>query len=234
MACAINADEVSEKIRISGQAAYDDFSNLDVEVTWGNGEVSSLHGDDCRPVTYIPQLYINHLAERSGQLQLNQLVEEILYQNNNFKAFAVENTAQREATIRVIKTRIDYLTELRKKYSECGKEMEKYGTEKAVSDEIRRQEEKIAQLRKQASFTPDEEKQYMALRLRTDNLQSRRRAIEDLTDASRSLKESLYRHAGSTIQSLTDQLRLDIPLSENSSFWRKPSSAGGQSFSCCQ
>lgn len=103
MACAINADEVSEKIRISGQAAYDDFSNLDVEVTWGNGEVSSLHGDDCRPVTYIPQLYINHLAERSGQLQLNQLVEEILYQNNNFKAFAVENTAQREATIRVIK-----------------------------------------------------------------------------------------------------------------------------------
>ena len=51
MACAINADEVSEKIRISGQAAYDDFSNLDVEVTWGNGEVSSLHGDDCRPVT---------------------------------------------------------------------------------------------------------------------------------------------------------------------------------------
>ena len=42
--------------------------------------------------------------------------------------------------------------------------MEKYGTEKAVSDEIRRQEEKIAQLRKQASFTPDEEKQYMALR----------------------------------------------------------------------
>ena len=47
MACAINADEVSEKIRISGQAAYDDFSNLDVEVTWGNGEVSSLHGDDC-------------------------------------------------------------------------------------------------------------------------------------------------------------------------------------------
>ncbi|HHQ8279961.1 TPA: TrlF family AAA-like ATPase [Klebsiella pneumoniae] len=221
MACAINADEVSEKIRISGQAAYDDFSNLDVEVTWGNGEVSSLHGDDCRPVTYIPQLYINHLAERSGQLQLNQLVEEILYQNNNFKAFAVENTAQREATIRVIKTRIDYLTELRKKYSECGKEMEKYGTEKAVSDEIRRQEEKIAQLRKQASFTPDEEKQYMALRLRTDNLQSRRRAIEDLTDASRSLKESLYRHAGSTIQSLTDQLRLDIPLSENSSFLEK-------------
>ena len=61
-------------------------------------------------MTYIPQLYIDHLAERSGQLQLNQLVEEILYQNNNFKAFAVENTAQREATIRVIKTRIDYLT----------------------------------------------------------------------------------------------------------------------------
>lgn len=77
--------------------------------------------------------------------------------------------------------------------------MEKYGTEKAVSDEIRRQEEKIAQLRKQASFTPDEEKQYTALRLRKDNLHTRRREIVDLTDASRSLKENRYRHAGSTI-----------------------------------
>ncbi len=221
MACAINASEVSEKMKISGQAVYDDLNCLDVDVTWGNGEVSSLHDDEIRPVTYIPQLYINHLAERSGQIQLNQLVEEILYQNNTFKVFAVENAAQREASIRAIKTRIDYLTELRKKYSECGKEMEKYGTEKAVSDEIRRQEERIAQLRKQASFTPDEEKQYLALRQRTDSLHSRRRALDDLTGASSSLKESLERYAGSSIQSLTDQLRLDSPLPDNSSFLEK-------------
>ncbi|MEQ0584329.1 TrlF family AAA-like ATPase [Pantoea dispersa] len=221
MASAINASEVSEKMKISGQAVYDDLNSLDVDVTWGNGEVSSLHDDETRPVTYIPQLYINHLAERSGQIQLNQLVEEILYQNNTFKVFAVENAAQREASIRAIKTRIDYLTELRKKYSECGKEMEKYGTEKAVSDEIRRQEERIAQLRKQASFTPDEEIQYLTLRQRTDSLHSRRRALDDLTGASSSLKESLERYAGSSIQSLTDQLRLDSPLPDNSSFLEK-------------
>lgn len=221
IACAINASEVSEKMKISGQAVYDDLNSLDVDVTWGNGEVSSLHDDETRPVTYIPQLYINHLAERSGQFQLNQLVEEILYQNNSFKVFAVENAAQREASIRAIKTRIDYLTELRKKYSECGKEMEKYGTEKAVTDEIRRQEERIAQLRKQASFTPDEEIQYLTLRQRTDSLHSRRRALDDLTGASSSLKESLERYAGSSIQSLTDQIRLDSPLPDNSSFLEK-------------
>ena len=221
MACAINASEVSEKMKISGQAVYGDLNSLDVDVTWGNGEVSSLHDDETRPVTYIPQLYINHLAERSGQIQLNQLVEEILHQNNTFKVFAVGNAAQREASIRAIKTRIDYLNELRKKYSECGKEMEKYGTEKAVSDEIHRQEERIAQLRKQASFTPEEEKQYLALRQRTDSLHSRRRAIDDLTGASSSLKESLKRYAGSSIQSLTDQLRLDSPLPDNSSFLEK-------------
>ncbi|MEN4541295.1 TrlF family AAA-like ATPase [Pantoea agglomerans] len=221
MARAINAGEVSEKTKISGQVAYDDFSNLDVEVTWGNGEVSSLYGDDRRPLTYIPQLYINHLAERSGQFQLNRLVEEILYQNDIFRTFATENVAQREAALRTIKTRIDYLTELRKKYGECSKEMEKYGTEKAVSDEIGRQEQKIAQLRKQASFTADEEKRYIALRLRTDNLNARRRVIDDLTSASSSLKEGLHRHAGSTIKSLTDLLRLDFPLPENSSFLEK-------------
>lgn len=221
MAFAINAQEVSEKVKLSGQAVYDDISNLDVEVTWGNGEVSSLHGDDSRPVTYIPQLYINHLAERSGQHQLNRLVEEILYQNDTFKTFATENTVQREAALRAIKTRIDYLTELRKKYSECSEEMKKYGTEKAVCDEIQRQEHKIAQLRKQASFTPDEEKQYLALRQRTDSLHTRRRAIEDLIGASSSLKESLNRHAGSTIQNLTDQLRLNFPLPDNSSFLEK-------------
>lgn len=221
MARAINAQEVSEKIRNAGHAVYDDFSNLDVEVIWGNGEVSSLRGDDSRPVTYIPQLYINHLAERSGQLQLNRLIQDILYQNDTFRSFATENAAQREAALRAIKARIDYLTELRKKYVECSREMEKYGTEKAVSDEIGRQEQKIAQLRKQASFTTDEEMRYMALRLRTDSLHARRRAIDDLTVASSSLKESLRRHAGSTIQNLTDQLRLDFPLPENSSFLEK-------------
>lgn len=221
MARTINALEVSEKIRSAGHPVYDDFINLDVEVTWGNGEVSSLHGDDSRPVTYIPQLYINHLAERSGQLQLNRLIQEILYQNDTFRAFATENAAQRETALRTIKTRIDYLNELRKKYGECNKEMEQYGTEKAVSDEIVRQEQKIAQLRKQASFTSDEEKRYMALRLRTDSLHARRRAIDDLAGASSSLKESLHRHGRSTIQNLTDQLRLDFPLSENSSFLEK-------------
>lgn len=221
IARAINPGEVNEKIRLSGQVGYDNFSKLNVEVTWGNGEVSSLHGEDSRPVTYIPQLYINHLAESSGQLQLNRLVEDILHQNDTFKAFATENAAQRDVALRDIKTKIEYFSELRKKYSECSKEMEKYGTEKAVRDEIHRQEQKIAQLRKQASFTPDEEKQYTTLRLRTDSLHSRRRLLTDLEEAGSSLKESLHRHAASTIQSLKDKLRLDFPLSENSSFLEK-------------
>lgn len=221
MARAINAQEVSEKIRISGQVPYDDISNLEVEVTWGNGEVSSLHGDDSRPVTYIPQLYINHLAERSGQLQLNRLVQDILYQNDTFRAFATENVLQREVIQRTIKSRIAYLNEQQKKRDDCSREMERYGTETAVSEEIRRQEEKIAHLRQQASFTADEENQYMALKLRTDSLLARQRALIDLTVASNSIKDSLHRHAGNMIKSLSDQLRLDFPLPENSSFLEK-------------
>lgn len=221
IARTINAGEVFEKISHSGQAVYDDFSNLNVEVTWGNGDVSSLDGKDSRPVTYIPQLYINHLAERSGQAQLNRLVEDILYQNDIFKAFATENLVQRETSLRSIKHLINYHTELRKKYSECIKEMEKYGTEKAVNDEIYRQEQKIAQLRKQASFTLDEEKQYIALRLRTESLNSRRLAIIDLEEANFRISECLHRHTVSTIEGLIDKLRLDFPLAENSSFLDK-------------
>ncbi|CAI1883372.1 MULTISPECIES: TrlF family AAA-like ATPase [Serratia] len=221
IARAINSSEVSEKIRLTKQAVYSDFSNLNVDVMWGNGEISSLHGEDSRPVTYIPQLYINHLAESSGRLQLNQLIEDILYQNDAFRAFATENAAQREASLRTINNKIDYLSELRKKYSECIKEMEKYGTEKAVNDEILRQEQKIASLRKQASFSQEEEAQYMALRARTDSLQSRRSTLTDLTQASDSLTESLNRYARSTFQSLYDQLSLDFPLPENSLFLEK-------------
>nr|WP_246874529.1 hypothetical protein [Pantoea ananatis] len=221
MARAINSSEASEKIRLTKQAVYDELINIDVEVMWGNGEVSSLHGEDSRPVTYIPQLYINHLAESSGRHQLNQLVEDILFQNDAFRSFATENAAQREATLRSITARIDYLSELRKKYSECSKEMEQYGSEKAVSEEIRRQEQKIALLRKQASFSPAEEAQYMALRTRTDDLQSRRSTLTDLAQASASLTDSLNRYARNTVQSLSEQLRVDFPLPENSSFLEK-------------
>lgn len=221
MARAINSSEVSEKIRLTKQAVYDELNNIDVEVTWGNGEVSSLHGEDSRPVTYIPQLYINHLAESSGRHQLNQLVEDILFQNDAFRAFATENAAQREASLRTITARIDYLSELRKKYSECIKEMEQYGTEKAVSEEIQRQEQKIALLRKQASFSPEEEVLYMALRTRADCLQSRRSTLTDLARANDSLTESLNRYARSTILSLSDQIRIDFPLPENSTFLEK-------------
>jgi ABC-type cobalamin/Fe3+-siderophores transport system ATPase subunit len=221
MARAINSSEVSEKIRLTKQAVYDELNNIDVEVTWGNGEVSSLHGEDSRPVTYIPQLYVNHLAESSGRHQLNQLVEDILFQNDNFRAFATENAAQREASLRTITARIDYLSELRKKYSECIKEMEQYGTEKAVSEEIQRQENKIALLRKQASFSPEEEVLYMALRTRADCLQYRRSTLTDLARANDSLTESLNRYARSTFLTLSDQIRIDFPLPENSTFLEK-------------
>ncbi|CQJ25313.1 ABC-type enterochelin transport system%2C ATPase component [Yersinia enterocolitica] len=218
VAQAINKDEVASKLGLTGQQDYADLTHLDIEVTWGNGDVSKLGCDESKPLTYIPQLYINHLAENSGRSQLNQLVESILHQNEEFKVFAIENKTRREAQVKLIKSHITHLVDLRKKHSECIREIETIGNLKAISEEINRQEKSIEELRKLSAFTIDEENAYLRLNRRAENLTSRKNTVERLDDARRLIRNSLELNAPVIIKSLIAQVRVDSSLPDNSTF----------------
>ena len=86
---AAQVERISEKLNIAGYQKL----NFDLHVEWADGRKDSLSnlsetGDEGnRKVTYIPQLYINYLAERNNKDDLNKLILNILLQNTNFAAF---------------------------------------------------------------------------------------------------------------------------------------------------
>lgn len=81
-------DRLSQKFGFDG---YDLGPDFEFEVIWRDGEVDKLSQKDeslkVRKITYIPQLYINHLVEKNNKKELNILIESILVQDPDFKKF---------------------------------------------------------------------------------------------------------------------------------------------------
>ena len=89
MANAIDAGQVgriSDALKIP--RTYFDGS-FQLKVRWKDGyeNILSSDNDDNRKITYIPQLYINYLAERDNEEELNGLLISILRQNSTFAKY---------------------------------------------------------------------------------------------------------------------------------------------------
>lgn len=88
IAAAINKSAVLENINLADTDNYN-TQGVDFEVEWDDGSISLLSDlEDTKPITYIPQLYINKLAEVEGKNQLKKLIESILKQNRDFYEFS--------------------------------------------------------------------------------------------------------------------------------------------------
>ncbi|WP_195744044.1 hypothetical protein, partial [Vibrio parahaemolyticus] len=85
-----NSSEVKNSVIKAKSATYDDLSSVDFEVEWSNGERSKLsqsESADDKAITFIPQLYINQLADKDGKDDLNKLISKVLNQNDEYKSF---------------------------------------------------------------------------------------------------------------------------------------------------
>src|SRR5437868_12611700 len=78
-----------ELIGVKAYGFEKQIPSFDFIVKWKDGYQNSLNNteDKTRKVTYIPQMYINHLAEERGEQNLKELVEDILQQNYELKIF---------------------------------------------------------------------------------------------------------------------------------------------------
>lgn len=159
IAKAVNAREVKEKIGLARASTYSDLEGIDFEVQWGNGEISRVsEPTDEKQITYIPQLYINHLAEEDGRDQLNELIKNLLSQNNSFKDFSREKEKDISEKNKQIAEKIDRLFMLREQYAGLAKESANFGTKAAVELEIDRITKIILDLRNKSGFTEEQEK----------------------------------------------------------------------------
>lgn len=222
IAKSINSAEVERKVRLSKSSSYADLNGVNFEVEWSNGEISSIaNPDDSKPVTYIPQLYINHLAEEDGKKQLNDLVKDILYQNENFKAFGEAQEKKIASTNKEITSKIDSLFELREKHSKLTKDSEVYGTKPAVQGEIDRLTQHISALREKSGFTPSEEYEYKKLTSRKSTLEDRLNLFSRVIECNDQVISSSKQHSRILFESFIDSIVSDVDMPNESTYLKR-------------
>jgi uncharacterized protein YicC (UPF0701 family)/predicted ATPase len=219
IAKSINSVEVERKVLLSKSSSYSDLNGVNFEVEWSNGEISSLaNPDETKPITYIPQLYINHLAEEDGKNQLNTLVKDILSQNDGFKEFAEEQEKKIISANKEIVSKIDSLFELRDKYSTLTKDSEVFGTKSAVQGEVDRLKKHISVLREKSGFTESEELKYKKLSARKSSLEKRLSLINKIVECNEQVISSSKLHSNSLFTNFRNNIISDVDIPNDSTY----------------
>lgn len=222
IAKAINKKEVEEKCGISGSAMYQSFiknPDFDFEVEWSNRDLSKLNDtNNAKPITYIPQLYINQLAEKDGKQHLNLLVKEILIQHAFFKKHLEETELKITEINLSISNNINALFLLREKYSLINKEISAIGIKESIAKESDSLKEKIKALREKSGFTEDEENSYKYLSNRLLSLENRKELLEDLQSYGSQITVSAIQKSNALADLLKRKILAEFQLPKGSKF----------------
>lgn len=164
IAAAIDSNQVSEK-NYFNENGYDNLKDkIDFEVKWKNGTSDLLSATQKNGrLTYIPQLYINHLVEREGKGRLQELILEILLQNEELKEFFDNANIKKNSAKQKISTCINNIFALRDKYKEMSEGIKRIGTNEQIRIEIERLNKVIDALKAQSNFTEEQYEKYNEL-----------------------------------------------------------------------
>jgi ABC-type phosphate transport system ATPase subunit len=169
IAKAIDPQQVKEKMALVGVKAYafeNQVPSFDFIVKWKDGFTNSFKEPDNkknRRITYIPQMYINHLAEEKGEQKLKELIEDILQQNIDLKAFwdlQKDKIKQAKLTISGI---INETYSLRETVRETQLKIREVGDKTGITNSINKIKGDIDQLRLQTGFSEIENREYEKL-----------------------------------------------------------------------
>lgn len=167
-----NVKRIESKLKIGN---YEDNFKYDFIVTWNDGVKTCLNNqgnepEERRKVTYIPQLYINYLAEKDSQKDLDELIFNILRQNKDFykeyEGFIRTRDSITQEILYSLNDMLSFRTEaldLQHKIQEIGKSVD---LQKSI-DKINAQ---IIDLTKQTTLTESEQIQYLEYVKKKDNL----------------------------------------------------------------
>lgn len=160
MAQTINhemVDRVNKMLNLNGY----DF-NTDFTVRWKDGTEDSLRSlNITHSITYIPQLYINYLAEKKNRDELNDFVLDLLCQNSEFyqyyKLFCqnISNiNEQLSEQFNRIRARVNELHAFKKETVDLG------GLPDAIKKSIETVKAQLQTVTEQSILTADEKQMY--------------------------------------------------------------------------
>lgn len=162
MANAIDAAQVgriSDSLKIP--RTYFDGSYR-FKVRWKDGYENMLFADneDNRKITYIPQLYINYLAEKDNEEELNNLLVSILRQNADFASFYTKKKAEivdGNASLQVLFN--DMVSE-RREAMDAFNSLKETGKVEEINKSIEDLKNRINTITKSSALSPDEQIKY--------------------------------------------------------------------------
>jgi len=166
IAKTLDKKQVVDKTSIISATDYEDFyfnNPFDFEVQWCDGSLKKLSDQDDEvknQITYIPQLYINHLAEEKGEKHLSDLIESILLQNSEYKIFKETTDKTIDENLSTIKGNIELLISFKKEFDRIKNETTAVGDKTKINQEIKRLSKNIEELRKASGFNENENKNY--------------------------------------------------------------------------
>lgn len=173
MANAIDAAQVgriSDALNIP--RTYFDGS-YQLKVRWKDDyeNVLSSESEDNRKITYIPQLYINYLAEKDNEEELNNLLISILRQNTTFAAFYVGKKNEIANKNGDIQKLLGEMLKERNDAIDTFNALKETGKVADVQKSIDELKKKIEAITKASSLTPEEQTKYRQFLADEQNLQ---------------------------------------------------------------
>lgn len=185
---------------------------LGFEVKWKDGHLDALldpSEQGNRELEYVPQMYVNSLAEEEGREALYRLVESILEQNRAYRDFSQgvrEEISQLEVRIaRDVAQLLKRRDEIRGLYAE----RREIGSESAIKKEIQRLSSRIDLLREESNFSAEERERYESLQESRQFQRERQRRYQDLEKAITQLVatiDDLRSNVGGVIEASAEDL----------------------------
>lgn len=222
IAKSINFDEVDENCKISHASMYSNFDkdeDFDFWVEWDNGEISKLRNRESKkPITYISQLYINHLSEDEGRNKLNSIIKDILSQHDEFKQRidSIEHDVSEKK--QEVFQHIGAYYSLRDAFKDLKKDLDKVGNKDSIASEIKSLTSKIDDLKRKSGFTEKEAEFYKLLLNRLASLERRKKFIETAIEHASHIRASAMQKSNSLYEGLRRQIFAEKMMPKQSKF----------------
>jgi len=161
-------ERLSEKFNIGNY----DLGKVRFDVKWENDDNDDdILADDGgfrgqirkHRITYIPQLYINYLAEKNNKFELNKLINEILLQDIEFKEFKTSIDIEIQNISNSINDELQKLIDLRNDGVNNSERRKEFGTIEYYVSEIARLVKLLNETRESTTLTDSEIMEYNEL-----------------------------------------------------------------------
>ena len=181
---------------------YSYKSDIDFEVQWADGKISRLSDDSRisdRPITFIPQLYLNALAENRESADFRRVIEGVLKEDEGYASFISTKYDEVGLKKAEIHSSVSSYLSLDQKIKAEKESLQKLGDKKAVESSISIYKGTIEVLKKESAFSEEEVNQYNSL------IANKEKLLKSLDEAKR--KKSLFDDLSGTLERLPESIK---------------------------